>query len=84
MADRCADITELNGTMRDYLEFEKPIREIEEKIEKLLRRSPRKSSVQSDIRKLRAKLAQTEHELYKNLTPGNERSWRAIRNVQAH
>ncbi|MBX3331822.1 MAG: acetyl-CoA carboxylase carboxyl transferase subunit alpha, partial [Nitrospira sp.] len=56
--------------MRDYLEFEKPIREIEEKIEKLSATATNgKSSIQNDIRKLRAKLAQTEHELYKHLTP---------------
>ena len=56
--------------MRDYLEFEKPIREIEEKIEKLSATATSgKSSTQNDIRKLRAKLAQTEHELYKHLTP---------------
>lgn len=55
--------------MRDYLEFEKPIREIEEKIEKLSAAGAGKSSVQDDIRKLRTKLAQTEHELYQNLTP---------------
>jgi acetyl-CoA carboxylase carboxyl transferase subunit alpha len=56
--------------MRDYLEFEKPIREIEEKIEKLSATATSgKSSAQNDIRKLRAKLAQVEHELYKHLTP---------------
>ena len=56
--------------MREHLEFEKPIREIEEKIEKLSATAANgKSSVQNDIRKLRAKLAQAEHELYKNLTP---------------
>lgn len=56
--------------MRDYLEFEKPIREIEEKIEKLSATAGGgKSSSQSDIRKLRTKLAQVEHELYQNLTP---------------
>lgn len=56
--------------MRDYLEFEKPIREIEEKIEKLSATATNgKSSAQSDLRKLRTKLAQAEHELYKNLTP---------------
>lgn len=53
--------------MRDYLEFERPIREIEEKIEKLS--AGGKSSSQADIRKLRAKLAHVEHELYQNLTP---------------
>ncbi len=55
--------------MRDYLEFEKPIREIEEKIEKLSAANSGKSSAQDDIRKLRTKLAQTEHDLYQNLTP---------------
>lgn len=56
--------------MRDYLEFEKPIREIEEKIEKISATATNgKSSSQNDIRKLRTKLAQVEHELYKNLTP---------------
>jgi acetyl-CoA carboxylase carboxyl transferase subunit alpha len=56
--------------MRDYLEFEKPVREIEEKIEKLSAAATSgKASSQSDIRKLRTKLAQAEHELYQNLTP---------------
>ncbi len=55
--------------MRDYLEFEKPLREIEEKIEKLAAAGGTKSSTQDDIRKLRTKLAQLEHELYSNLTP---------------
>ncbi len=56
--------------MRDYLEFEKPIREIEEKIEKLSAATTTgKSSSQDEIRKLRTKLAKVEHELYQNLTP---------------
>jgi acetyl-CoA carboxylase carboxyl transferase subunit alpha len=56
--------------MRDYLEFEQPIREIEEKIEKLSAAvAGGKASAQGEIRKLRAKLAQVEHELYQNLTP---------------
>ncbi|CUS39066.1 acetyl-CoA carboxylase, carboxytransferase, alpha subunit [Candidatus Nitrospira nitrosa] len=56
--------------MRDYLDFEKPLREIEEKIEKLsAAASSGKASSQNDLRKLRAKLAQAEHELYKNLSP---------------
>ncbi len=55
--------------MRDYLEFEKPIREIEERIEKLAAANGPKSSIQEEVRKLRAKLAQVEHELYGNLTP---------------
>ena len=56
--------------MRDYLEFEQPIREIEEKIEKLSAAAAGgKTSAQGEVRKLRAKLAQVEHELYQNLTP---------------
>ena len=56
--------------MRDYLEFEQPIREIEEKIEKLSAAAAGgKASAQTDLRKLRAKLAEVEHELYQRLTP---------------
>jgi acetyl-CoA carboxylase carboxyl transferase subunit alpha len=56
--------------MRDYLEFEQPIREIEEKIEKLSAAAAGgKASAQTDLRKLRAKLAEVEHELYQHLTP---------------
>ncbi|MBH0177147.1 MAG: acetyl-CoA carboxylase carboxyltransferase subunit alpha [Nitrospira sp.] len=56
--------------MRDYLEFEQPLREIEEKIEKLSAAAVGgKTSAQNDIRKLRAKFAQVEYELYQHLTP---------------
>jgi len=56
--------------MRDYLEFEQPVREIEEKIEKLSAAAAGgKTAAQGEIRKLRGKLAQVEHELYQNLTP---------------
>ncbi|HTL60774.1 MAG TPA: acetyl-CoA carboxylase carboxyltransferase subunit alpha [Nitrospira sp.] len=55
--------------MRDYLEFEKPLREVEEKIEKLAASGSGKSGVQDEIRKLRMKLAHLEHELYGKLTP---------------
>jgi acetyl-CoA carboxylase carboxyl transferase subunit alpha len=55
--------------MRDYLEFEKPLREVEEKIEKLAAGGNGKSSAQEEIRKLRTKLAQLEHDLYNKLTP---------------
>ncbi|MGQ0811951.1 MAG: acetyl-CoA carboxylase carboxyltransferase subunit alpha [Nitrospiraceae bacterium] len=55
--------------MRDYLEFEKPLRELEERIEKLAAGNSTKASAQEEVRKLRAKLAQVEHELYANLTP---------------
>jgi acetyl-CoA carboxylase carboxyl transferase subunit alpha len=55
--------------MRDYLEFEKPLREVEEKIEKLASSGGGKAGVQDELRKLRMKLAQLEHELYGKLTP---------------
>ncbi len=55
--------------MRDYLEFEKPLREIEERLEKLTGAAASRPSVQEEARKLRAKLAQTESELYGKLTP---------------
>ncbi len=55
--------------MRDYLEFEKPLREIEERIEKLAGAGAPRSSVQEELRKLKARLAQAESELYSNLTP---------------
>lgn len=55
--------------MRDYLDFEKPIRELEEKIEKLASAESPKSGTQEELRKLRTKLAQVEHELYNGLTP---------------
>ena len=55
--------------MRDYLEFERPLREIEEKIEKLAAAGSAKSSVQEELRKLKARLAQEEVELYSKLTP---------------
>jgi len=55
--------------MRDYLEFEKPVREIEEKIEKLAAANSGKASTQEEIRKLRGKLAQVESQLYSTLTP---------------
>jgi acetyl-CoA carboxylase carboxyl transferase subunit alpha len=55
--------------MRDYLEFEKPIREIEERIEKLAGAGASRASVQEELRKLKARLAQAESELYSKLTP---------------
>ncbi len=55
--------------MRDYLEFEKPIREVEERIEKLSGAGWSRGGAQDELRKLRAKLAQIEMELYGNLTP---------------
>src|SRR5256712_13555583 len=55
--------------MREYLEFEKPIAEIEEKIEKLAAAGQSRPGVQDDLRKLRAKLYQLQAEIYARLTP---------------
>jgi acetyl-CoA carboxylase carboxyl transferase subunit alpha len=55
--------------MRDYLEFEKPLREIEERIEKVAGAGATRASVQEEVRKLKARLAQAEIELYANITP---------------
>lgn len=55
--------------MRDYLEFEKPLRELEERIEKLAGAGSNKPAIEEEIRTLKARLAQAEVELYSNLTP---------------
>ncbi len=55
--------------MREYLDFEKPIAEIEEKIEKLTTAGQGRPGIQDDLRKLRAKLYQLQAEIYAGLTP---------------
>jgi acetyl-CoA carboxylase carboxyl transferase subunit alpha len=55
--------------MREYLDFEKPIAEIEEKIEKLTAAAEGRASAQDDLRKLRARLHQLQAEIYTGLTP---------------
>ncbi len=55
--------------MREYLDFEKPIRELEERINKLKRSGSLKKSVRDQIRKQTARLRDLETELYSNLTP---------------
>ncbi len=55
--------------MKDYLEFEKPLRELEERIDKLAGAGSSKPAVEEEIRKLKTRLAQTEVELYAKLTP---------------
>ncbi len=54
--------------MREYLDFEKPIAEIEEKIEKLAA-TPGKPGAEDDLRKLRARLHQLQSEIYSGLSP---------------
>src|SRR2546430_16487536 len=56
--------------MRSYLDFEKPVGELEQKIEEL--RAMQASgdvSVADEIERLEAKATQTLSELYENLTP---------------
>ncbi len=55
--------------MRDFLAFEKPIQELEERIEKLAGAGASRPSAQEEIRKLKARLARTESELYGRITP---------------
>lgn len=55
--------------MKDYLEFEKPIQELEERLEKLTAASTARGKVQEEIRALKARLAQTEAEIYSQITP---------------
>jgi len=55
--------------MREYLDFEKPIAEIEEKIEKLAAGPQGRPGAEDDLRKLRARLHQLQSEIYAGLTP---------------
>lgn len=55
--------------MTDYLDFEKPLRQLEERIARLVRSGSQKQSVQDTIRKSKARLAELEIEVYGNLTP---------------
>ena len=57
--------------MRIYLDFEKPVAEIEAKIEELrpLQTGETATAIGEEIARLEAKAAQTLKELYENLTP---------------
>src|SRR5438105_3423495 len=55
--------------MREYLDFEKPLAEIEAKIEKLTSAGQGQSGMQDDLRKLREKLYKLQAEIYAGLTP---------------
>ncbi len=55
--------------MKEYLDFEKPIRELEERIRRLQKSGSKKQSVQDTIEKQTIRLNQLEMELYGNLTP---------------
>jgi acetyl-CoA carboxylase carboxyl transferase subunit alpha len=55
--------------MREYLDFEKPIAELEEKLEKLTAAANGRTARQDDLNKLRARLHQLQAEIYAGLTP---------------
>ncbi len=55
--------------MREYLEFEKPLKDLESRIAKLVKSKSKKNSVQEAIEKSRDQLAHMEQELFANLTP---------------
>ena len=54
--------------MREYLDFEKPIAELEEKLEKLTASSHTRGGRQEDLNKLRARLHQLQAEIYAGLS----------------
>ena len=55
--------------MRDYLEFEKPLKELEERIEKVSKSGSDKKGVPRLIRMLQGQLTKKEMEIFGNLTP---------------
>ena len=54
--------------MREYLDFEKPIAELEDKLEKLAASSQARGGRQEDLNKLRARLHQLQAEIYAGLS----------------
>lgn len=55
--------------MREYLDFEKPLKELEERIAKLEKSKSPKVSVQEAIFKSKEQLAKLEREIFANLSP---------------
>jgi acetyl-CoA carboxylase carboxyl transferase subunit alpha len=55
--------------LREYLDFEKPIAELEEKLEKLAAAANGRGGRQEDLHKLRARLHQLQAEIYAGLSP---------------
>lgn len=55
--------------MREFLEFEKPLKELEERIAKLVKAKSKKASVQDAIVKHSEQLTKLETEIFSNLTP---------------
>ncbi len=55
--------------MREYLEFEKPLKDLESRIARLVKSQSKKVSVQDAITKSTQQLAKLEEELYATLSP---------------
>jgi acetyl-CoA carboxylase carboxyl transferase subunit alpha len=55
--------------VREYLDFEKPLKDLEGRITKLVRSKSKKHSVQEAIEKSTDQLAKMEEELFANLSP---------------
>jgi acetyl-CoA carboxylase carboxyl transferase subunit alpha len=55
--------------VREYLEFEKPLKELEERIAKLVKSNSKKVSVQEAIAKSTEQLADLEREVFAHLSP---------------
>jgi len=55
--------------MTDYLEFEKPLMELEEKIERIKGLSKEQPKTQDEIQKLQKRAHQLQREIYTHLTP---------------
>ena len=55
--------------MRDFLEFEKPLKELEERIEKCIKSGSEKKGMPRLIRMLQSQLAKKEMEIFGNLNP---------------
>ena len=55
--------------MRDFLEFEKPLKELEERLEKLKKSGSERKALPRLIRILQSRLTKTEQEIFVNLTP---------------
>ena len=55
--------------MRDFLEFEKPLKELEERLEKLKKSGSERKALPRLIRILQSRLTKTEQDIFGNLTP---------------
>ena len=55
--------------MRDYLDFEKPLQELELRLAKLAGAGPSRSSTEDEVRQLQTQLSEREQDLFANLSP---------------